>query len=109
MQNFRAKPYAFVVVFKAKAIYNSFKLLNKAFLIEVLVVISHSTQQNSVSQYCYQSCCNYFLKMGHMYKEQALCEQSTLSDLRKWSAAALRTFNNYTIIMTNNGDSIIIS
>ena len=29
-------------------------------------------------------------------------EQLTLSDFKKWSSTALKTFNNYTIIMTNN-------
>ena len=35
-------------------------------------------------------------------EEQAVFEQLTLSDFKKWSSTALKTFNNYTIIMTNN-------
>ena len=36
-------------------------------------------------QYC-QSYCDYLLKMGRMNQEQALFEQSTLSDFYKWSS-----------------------
>ena len=43
-----------------------------------------------------------------MDKEQAVSEQLSLSDL-KWSCTTLNTFNNYTIIMTNNSDKIRIS
>ena len=39
-----------------------------------------------------------------MYKEQAVFEQLTLSDFKKWSSSASKTFNNYTITMTNNSD-----
>ena len=35
--------------------------------------------------------------------------QATLSDFEKWSSTALKTFNNYTIIMTNKSDKIGIS
>ena len=41
-----------------------------------------------------------------MDKEQALSEQLTLSDFEKWSSAALKAFNNYTIIMTSSSDKI---
>ena len=44
-----------------------------------------------------------------MDKEQAVFEQLTLSNFKKWSSTALKTFNNYTIIMTNNSDKIKIS
>ena len=37
-----------------------------------------------------------------MDEEQAVCEQLTLSDFKKWSSTVLKTFNNYTIIITNN-------
>ena len=47
--------------------------------------------------------------MGCMDKEQAVFEQLTLSNFKKWSSTALKTFNNYTIIMTNNSDKIKIS
>ena len=43
-----------------------------------------------------------------MDEEQAVFEQLTLSDVKKWSSTALKTFNNYTIIMTNNSDKIRI-
>ena len=46
--------------------------------------------------------------MGRMDKEQAVFEELTLSDFKKWSFTALKTFNNYTIIMTNS-DKIRIS
>ena len=38
--------------------------------------------------------------MGHFDKEQAVFEQLNLSDFKKWISIALKTFNNYTIIMT---------
>ena len=44
--------------------------------------------------------------MGRMDKEQALFEQLTLSDFKKWSSLASKTFNNYTIAMTNNSVKI---
>ena len=40
--------------------------------------------------------------MGDMDKEQAVFEQLILSDFKKWSSSALKTFNNYTTAMTNN-------
>ena len=40
--------------------------------------------------------------------EQAAFEQLTLSDFKKLSSTALKAFNNYTIIMTNNSDKIRI-
>ena len=46
--------------------------------------------------------------MGRMDKEQAVFKQFTLSDSKKWSSTALKTFNIYTI-MTNNSDKIRIS
>ena len=39
-----------------------------------------------------------------MDEEQVVFEQLTLSDFKKWSSTSLKTFNNYTIIMTNNSD-----
>ena len=39
-----------------------------------------------------------------MDKEEAVFEQLTLNDLKKRSSTALKTFYNYTIIMTNNSD-----
>ena len=47
--------------------------------------------------------------MGRIDKEQAVFEQLTLSDFKKWSSTALKTFNNYTIIMTNSSDKIRMS
>ena len=44
-----------------------------------------------------------------MDKKQAVFEQLTLSDFKMWSSTALKTFNNYTIIVTNNSDKIRIS
>ena len=40
-------------------------------------------------------------KMNHIDKEQAVFEKLPLSDFKMWSFAALKTFNNYSIIMTN--------
>ena len=53
---------------------------------------SHSTQQNIFQQY-YQSYCNYLLKMGRMDEEQAVFEQLTLSDFKKWSSTALKAYS----------------
>ena len=47
--------------------------------------------------------------MSFMDKEQTVFEQLILSDFKKWSSTALETFNNYTIIMTNNSNKIRIS
>ena len=47
--------------------------------------------------------------MGRMDEEQAIFEQLTLSNFKKWSSTALKTFNNYTKIMTNITDKIRIS
>ena len=62
----------------------------------------HLTQQNVIFQQYYHSHCNYLLKMGCMNNEQAIFEWLTLSSLKKWSSTTLKTFNNYTTIMTNN-------
>ena len=93
MQNFWVKQAVSVVVCKTKTV-------------DVLLVVLHSTQQNIFSQHYYQSYCDYLLKMD---KEQAVFEQLILSDYQKWNCTTLKTFNNYTIIMTNNSDKIIIS
>ena len=69
---------------------------------------SHSVQQNIIYQHCYPSYCNYLLKMVHMDEDQAVFEQLSLSDFKKRSSTALKTFNNYTIIMTKNSDKIRI-
>ena len=74
-----------------------------------LLQILHSTQQNIIFQHYYQSHCDYLLKIGRIDKEQAVFEQLTLSDFKKWSFTALKTFNNYTIIKTNNSYKIRIS
>ena len=41
-----------------------------------------------------------------MDEEQALFEQSTLSDFKKWGFKALKTFKNYSRIMCNNSGTI---
>ena len=82
--------------------------VNKTFWIQVLLVILHSTQQNIIFQHYYQSYCDYLSKMGRMDEEQAVFEQLTLSDFKKCSSTALRTFNNSTIIMTNKSGKIRI-
>ena len=41
-----------------------------------------------------------------MDKEQAVFEQLILSNFKKWSSSALKTFNNYTTTMTNNSGQI---
>ena len=69
---------------------------------------SHSTQQNIIFQQYEHSYYEYLLTMGRMYEEQIVFEQFTLSDFKKWSSTALKTFINCTIIMTNNSDKIII-
>ena len=47
--------------------------------------------------------------MGCMDKVQAVFQHLTLTNFKKWSATALKAFNIYTIIMTNNSDKIRIS
>ena len=47
--------------------------------------------------------------MGRIDEEQAVLEQLTLSDFKKWSSTALRTFNDSAIIMTNDSGKIRIS
>ena len=44
-----------------------------------------------------------------MDEYQAVFEQLTLSDFKKWSFIAWKTFNNYSTIMKNNSDKIKIS
>ena len=82
MQTFRAKQADLVVVFKAKAVDTGFEV-DETFWILGLLLILHSTQQNIIFQHCYQSYCNYLLKMGCTDKEQAVFEQLTLSDFKK--------------------------
>ena len=67
---------------------------------------SHSLQQNIIFQHYYQSCCDYLLKMCCMDDPQAVIEQLTLNDFKKWSSTALKTFNNYTVIIIKNSDKI---
>ena len=43
-----------------------------------------------------------------MDREETVVEQLTLDDFKKRSSTALKTFYNYTIIMTNNSDKISI-
>ena len=59
----------------------------------------HSTQ-NIIFQRYYHSYCDYLLNLSRMDEEQAVFEQLTLSDFKKWSSTALETFNNYTITVT---------
>ena len=47
--------------------------------------------------------------MARMDEEQAVFEQLTLTDFKKWSSTALKTFNNYGIIMSSNTDNILTS
>ena len=47
--------------------------------------------------------------MGRMDEEQAIFEQLTLSNFKRWSSTALKTFNNSTIIMTNDSGKVRIS
>ena len=48
-------------------------------------------------------------RMNSMGEEQALFEQLTLSDFKVCSSTTLKTFNNYSIIMTNISSNIRIS
>ena len=43
-----------------------------------------------------------------MDKEKAVFEQLTLSNFKQWSSTALKAFNNYTVIMSNNSGNIRI-
>ena len=51
----------------------------------------------------YQKC------MGRMDEEQAVFEQLSLSNHKKWNSTALKAFNNSTIIMTSNSGKIRMS
>ena len=51
----------------------------------------------------YQKC------MGRMDEEQAVFEQLSLSNHKKWNSTALKAFNSSTIIMTSNSDKIRMS
>ena len=44
--------------------------------------------------------------MGRMDEEQAVFEHLTSSDFKMWSSTALKTFNNYSIIMKNSSDNV---
>ena len=44
-----------------------------------------------------------------MNKEQAVFDQLSLSEFKKWNFIALKTFNTYTIIMTTTSDKIRVS
>ena len=50
-----------------------------------------------------------FIYLGRMDKEQGVFEQLTLSYFKNWNYTALKTFNNYTIIIINYSDKIRIS
>ena len=43
-----------------------------------------------------------------MNEEQDAIEELTLSDFKMWSSSALKIFNDCSIIMVNNSDSINI-
>ena len=65
------------------------------------------------SQYSYEATGNSTKKcfttlLPSMDREQAVFEQLTLTDFNKWSSIILKTFNNYTIAVTNNNDKISI-
>ena len=107
MEKFRAKQAGLVVVFKAKAVDAGLEV-SETFLILVLHLILHASQQNIIFQHYYQSYSDYLLKMGRTDKEQAVFEQLTLTAFKKWSSTALKTFSNYIIIMTNNSYKIRI-
>ena len=47
--------------------------------------------------------------MDYVYEQPVASEQLTLSEAKKWSSTALKNFDNYTIIMTNNDDNRRIS
>ena len=55
---------------------------------------SHSTQQNIIFQHYYKSYCDYLLKMGRMDEEQAVSEQLTLRDFKKWSFHLLKSLKD---------------
>ena len=48
-------------------------------------------------QHYYQLYCDYLSRMGRMGEKQAVIEQWTRGDFKKWSFTALKTFNNSTI------------
>ena len=88
-----------------KAVDNTGFEVKKTFWILVLLLILHSIQQN-IFQHYHEPYCDYLLKMDRIDKERAVFEQLTLCDFKKWSSTGLETFNNYTIIMTNNSYKI---
>ena len=44
-----------------------------------------------------------------MDEDQAVFEQLNLYDFKSWSSTALKTFNDYSIVINNNSDNIRIS
>ena len=52
-----------------------------------------NTRKHYFSTYC-----GYLSKMRRMDEGQAISEQLTLNDFKKWSSIAFKTFNNSTII-----------
>ena len=70
---------------------------------------NHLRREADLFQHYYPPHFDYLSKMGRMNKEQpVLFELFTLSDFKKCSSTALKNFNNYIIIMTNNSDKIRI-
>ena len=47
--------------------------------------------------------------MSRVNKMQVILEQITINDVKVWSSKALKTFNNYSVTMTDTNDNIRIS
>ena len=47
--------------------------------------------------------------MDRMGEEQAVSEQLTLNNSKKWSSMSFKTFNNSTIMMTNKSDLFFVA
>ena len=104
-QKFQAKQAVLLVVFKAKQDLKLIKRFESKFYQQFY--IHH--RKTFFFQHYYQSCCDYFSKMGCMAEGKAVFEQLTSSNFKKQSSTALRTFNNSTMIITNNSDKVRIS
>ena len=44
-----------------------------------------------------------------MSKEEAVFNRLTLSSFKRWNSTALKSFNNYTIVMANSSEKMRIS
>ena len=106
MQKFRGKQDVLVVCLMRKQEITVLKVI-KTLWILFLIPILHSTQRSSQYQHYKQSYCDNLSKMSRMVKEQTILEQLALIVLKISSSTAVTTFNNCSILTTNNNDNSV--